>query len=74
MAEELKRRGFRFVGPTTAYALMQATGHGRRPCARLLGAPRLAVIASAADPGAADRRPKSQRNRQIRVFAHLPVR
>ena len=26
MAHELKRRGFRFVGPTTAYALMQATG------------------------------------------------
>ena len=26
MATELKRRGFRFVGPTTAYALMQATG------------------------------------------------
>ncbi len=26
MAAELKRRGFRFVGPTTAYALMQATG------------------------------------------------
>ncbi|ULP39658.1 DNA-3-methyladenine glycosylase I [Mycolicibacterium rufum] len=26
MAKELKRRGFRFVGPTTAYALMQATG------------------------------------------------
>ena len=26
MASELKRRGFRFVGPTTAYALMQATG------------------------------------------------
>ena len=26
MAQELKRRGFRFVGPTTAYALMQATG------------------------------------------------
>jgi DNA-3-methyladenine glycosylase I len=26
MAEELKRRGLRFVGPTTAYALMQATG------------------------------------------------
>src|SRR4051812_2478364 len=26
MAEELKRRGFAFVGPTTAYALMQATG------------------------------------------------
>ncbi|MGB2920956.1 MAG: DNA-3-methyladenine glycosylase I [Mycobacterium sp.] len=25
MAKELKRRGFRFVGPTTAYALMQAT-------------------------------------------------
>ena len=26
MARELRRRGFRFVGPTTAYALMQATG------------------------------------------------
>lgn len=26
MAQALKRRGFRFVGPTTAYALMQATG------------------------------------------------
>jgi DNA-3-methyladenine glycosylase I len=26
MAHELRRRGFRFVGPTTAYALMQATG------------------------------------------------
>jgi len=26
MAKDLKRRGFRFVGPTTAYALMQACG------------------------------------------------
>jgi DNA-3-methyladenine glycosylase I len=26
MAKELKRRGFRFVGPTTCYAMMQATG------------------------------------------------
>jgi DNA-3-methyladenine glycosylase I len=26
MAKELKRRGFKFVGPTTAHALMQATG------------------------------------------------
>jgi DNA-3-methyladenine glycosylase I len=26
MAKELKRRGFRFVGPTTAYAMMQACG------------------------------------------------
>ncbi|MDT4960876.1 MAG: DNA-3-methyladenine glycosylase, partial [Pseudonocardiales bacterium] len=26
MAKELKRRGLKFVGPTTAYALMQATG------------------------------------------------
>ncbi len=26
MARELKKRGFKFVGPTTAYALMQATG------------------------------------------------
>jgi DNA-3-methyladenine glycosylase I len=26
LARDLKARGFRFVGPTTAYALMQATG------------------------------------------------
>ena len=26
MAKTLKKKGFRFVGPTTAYALMQATG------------------------------------------------
>lgn len=26
LAKDLRRRGFRFVGPTTAYALMQATG------------------------------------------------
>ena len=26
LSKELKRQGFRFVGPTTAYALMQACG------------------------------------------------
>jgi DNA-3-methyladenine glycosylase I len=26
MAKQLKKLGFKFVGPTTAYALMQATG------------------------------------------------
>jgi DNA-3-methyladenine glycosylase I len=26
MAKELKRKGLKFIGPTTAYALMQATG------------------------------------------------
>ena len=26
LAQELKRRGFKFIGPTTAYALMQACG------------------------------------------------
>jgi DNA-3-methyladenine glycosylase I len=26
MARELRRRDFRFVGPTTCHALMQATG------------------------------------------------
>jgi DNA-3-methyladenine glycosylase I len=26
MSKELKKRGFRFVGPTTCYALMQAAG------------------------------------------------
>jgi DNA-3-methyladenine glycosylase I len=27
LAKTLKRAGFRFVGPTTAYALQQAVGH-----------------------------------------------
>jgi DNA-3-methyladenine glycosylase I len=26
LSKELKRHGFRFVGPTTAYAMMQACG------------------------------------------------
>jgi DNA-3-methyladenine glycosylase I len=26
LAKDLKRRGFRFVGPTTVYAFMQAAG------------------------------------------------
>jgi DNA-3-methyladenine glycosylase I len=26
MSKELKKRGFRFVGPTTCYAFMQAAG------------------------------------------------
>jgi DNA-3-methyladenine glycosylase I len=26
MSKELKRRGFRFIGPTTCYAFMQACG------------------------------------------------
>jgi len=43
LAKELKRRGFRFVGPTTAYATMQACGlvddhlvgcHARSPSGR----------------------------------------
>ena len=38
LAKTLKRRGFRFVGPTTAYALMQACGlvndHLEGCCAR----------------------------------------
>ena len=38
MAHELKRRGFRFVGPTTAYALMQATGMVDDHIRDLLGA------------------------------------
>ena len=35
MSKELKRRGFRFVGPTVCYAFMQADGHGQRPRNRL---------------------------------------
>ena len=37
MAKELKRRGFRFVGPTTAYALDAGHRNGRRPHRGLLG-------------------------------------
>ncbi|MBA3232368.1 MAG: DNA-3-methyladenine glycosylase I [Propionibacteriales bacterium] len=41
LAKDLKRRGFRFVGPTTAYALMQAAGlvndHLADCCARDAG-------------------------------------
>ncbi len=46
MATALKKRGFRFVGPTTAYALMQATGmvddhlagcHVKPPAAAVMG-------------------------------------
>jgi DNA-3-methyladenine glycosylase I len=40
MAKELKRRGFRFVGPTTAYALMQACGLVDDHLAGCLTAPR----------------------------------
>ncbi|MEQ8825066.1 MAG: DNA-3-methyladenine glycosylase I [Filomicrobium sp.] len=44
MSKELKKRGFRFVGPTTAYAFMQSVGmvndhlvscHRHAPCAEL---------------------------------------
>ena len=40
MARDLKRRGFAFVGPTTAYALMQATGMVDDHVARCLRATR----------------------------------
>ena len=51
LAKELKRRGFRFVGPTTAYALMQATGivndHFAGCCVReQVEADRLAAVAT----------------------------
>jgi len=40
LARELKRRGFRFVGPTTLYALMPGVRPGRRPPRRLPGTTR----------------------------------
>ena len=40
LAKALKARGFRFVGPTTAYALMQACGLVNDHVARLLRAGR----------------------------------
>jgi DNA-3-methyladenine glycosylase I len=45
ISKQLKARGFRFVGPTTVYAMMQAVGivndhltscHRHEPCSRLL--------------------------------------
>jgi len=50
LAKELKQRGFRFVGPTTAYSLMQAAGivndHAAGCC--LHGAVEAAQLAAAA--------------------------
>ena len=34
MSKDLKRRGFRFVGPTVSYALMQACGLVNDPVVR----------------------------------------
>ncbi|MEO1496854.1 MAG: DNA-3-methyladenine glycosylase I [Planctomycetota bacterium] len=42
MSKELKRRGFRFVGPTTCYAFMQAVGMAND---HLVGCPRHAEVA-----------------------------
>jgi DNA-3-methyladenine glycosylase I len=50
LAKDLKRRGFRFVGPTTAYSLMQAAGilndHAEGCCVR--GAVEAEQLAAAA--------------------------
>lgn len=43
LSRELKRRGFRFVGPTVIYSHMQATGMVND---HLIGCPRHAVLAS----------------------------
>ena len=59
LAKELKKRGFRFVGPTTAYSLMQAAGivndhaagccvHGEVEAAQLGGGGALRLTARAA--------------------------
>ena len=45
MARELRKRGFRFVGPTTAYALMQATGMVNDHVAPCWRAPRVLPLA-----------------------------
>ena len=39
LSKDLKRRGFRFVGPTVCYAFMQAVGLVERPHGRLLPLP-----------------------------------
>jgi DNA-3-methyladenine glycosylase I len=52
MAKELKRRGFRFVGPTTAYALMQATGMVDDHLTKCWVPPVEATVIRASEPGA----------------------
>lgn len=47
MSKELKRRGFRFVGPTTCYAFMQAAGMVND---HLVSCPRHAVVARPSEP------------------------
>ncbi|MBX6749889.1 MAG: DNA-3-methyladenine glycosylase I [Micromonosporaceae bacterium] len=63
LAKELKRRGFRFVGPTTAYATMQAVGlvdDHIDGCHVPVPRPALdAVAAATGPPGAASRRRRS---------------
>ena len=45
MSSELKRRGFRFVGPTICYAFMQAAGMVNDHVARATGGARSDVSA-----------------------------
>ena len=53
LAKDLKKRGFRFVGPTTMYALMQAVGVvNDRPA----GSPRRAAVAKAVKKALAGQR------------------
>jgi DNA-3-methyladenine glycosylase I len=49
LAKELKRRGFRFVGPTTAYATMQACGLVNDHLAGCWVRPRVEALSSARD-------------------------
>jgi DNA-3-methyladenine glycosylase I len=49
LARELKRRGFRFVGPTTAYATMQACGLVNDHLAGCWVRPHLEALSSAPD-------------------------
>ena len=51
LAKELKRRGFRFVGPTTAYALMQAAGLVNDHLADCFVRDEVAAEQAAASPG-----------------------
>ena len=73
MAKELKKRGFRFVGPTTAYSLMQAAGIVNDHAAGLLR-PRRGRGRTARGGGAlrltARRRPRRRARRHSRRLWH----
>src|SRR5262249_8614596 len=67
LSQDLKRRGFRFVGPTICYAFMQAVGlvnDHTRDCFRYRAVTRLGQARRSSSRAAAMRRPRSASTRR----------